>query len=170
MDRKKWYLLAGFAVLLAGMVFLNYKLNDDADARLAASAQPAGTPPAVSAQADAGTDYFDMFRKERDEVREIEIGYLDEIIAASASDSETLEEAQQQKLALVDNMEKELVIETMLIAKGFKDAAVTFGAGGVNVVVDAEELAAEQAAKILDIIINETGYTAEQVKIVANGQ
>ena len=169
-ERKKWYLLGAFAVVLAGLAFLNYRLSGNADKELTA-AQPTDAP-AVRAQAgiSGAGDYFDMFRLERDEAREMEIGYLDEIIAAGATDSETLEEAQQQKLALVGNMEKEMVIETMIVAKGFRDAAVTFGSGTVNVVLDASEITEEQAAQILDIVLCETGFRAEQVKIVVNEQ
>ena len=50
-------------------------------------------------QAEAtGTDanYFEAFRQERSETRELEIGYLDEVIATSASDAETLADAQEQ--------------------------------------------------------------------------
>ena len=160
-------ILVVFAVLLAGMVYVNYRLNSSADdALVETSSTPSGTP--VAAENTVTGNYFEVFREERDRTREIEIGYLDEIIAASASDSETLEEAQQQKLALVANMEAELVIEKLLLAKGFKDAAVTFHAGNATVVVNAEEISSEQAAQILDIVTRETDLSAQQVKIVVN--
>ena len=120
--------------------------------------------PALEASAPA--DYFQSFRDEREAVRKMEIEYLDEIIATSANDAETLNDAQQQKLELVSNMEKEFVIENLIRAKGFLDAAVTFRGGAVNVVVNAQELSKSEVAQILDIVRGETGESAENIKIL----
>ena len=93
--------------------------------------------------------------------------YLDEVIAASASDDETLADAQGQKLTLVENMEKEFTVESLIKAKGFEDAAVTFHAGTVNVVVKADELSDKQGvAQILEITKKETGEPAENIKVM----
>ena len=75
-----------------------------------------------------------------------------------------------QKLALVNNMEKEFTIESLIRAKGFRDAAVTFHGGSVNVVVDCETLTDEQVAQILDIVQRETGESAENVKVIPGAQ
>ena len=93
--------------------------------------------------------------------------YLDEIIAASANDSETLKDATEQKLRLVANMEAEFSAESMIRAKGFSDAAVTFHKGSVNVVIATEELSSEEVAQILDIVKRETGEKTENIKIMA---
>ena len=86
--------------------------------------------------------------------------YLDEVIAASASDDETLADAQGQKLTLVENMEKEFTVESLIKAKGFEDAAVTFHA------VKADELSDKQVAQILEITKKETGEPAENIKVM----
>ena len=70
-----------------------------------------------------------------------------------------------QKLDIVNNMEKELTVESLLKAKGFADAAVTLHAGSVNVILSAESLSEEQVAQVLDIVIRETGEPAENVKV-----
>ena len=101
--------------------------------------------------------------------RSLEIEYLDEIIAASANDSETLKDATEQKLRLVANMEAEFSAESMIRAKGFSDAAVTFHKGSVNVVIATEELSSEEVAQILDIVKRETGEKTENIKIMAGG-
>ena len=110
-------------------------------------------------------DYFGSFRQERSDTRALEIEYLDEVIATSGSDAETLADAQEQKLALVENMETELTVESLIKAKGFHDAAVTFHAGSVNVIVDSEALDDSQVAQILDIVMRETGESADNIKI-----
>ena len=103
-------------------------------------------------------------------MRATEIEYLDEVIAVSYSDAETLADAQAQKMALVENMEAEFTIENLLRAKGFADAAVTFHKGSVNVVVDSPALSSEQVAQILDIVKRETGESADNIKIVSEGE
>ena len=62
-------------------------------------------------------DYFATFRDDREQVRKLEMEYLDEVIAASASDDETLADAQGQKLTLVENMEKEFTVESLIKAE-----------------------------------------------------
>ena len=164
---KKYLVLIVVAVLFAGAFLLNIAANakpeeqtEDLDVLEEAAAS-------AETSAAASKDYFETFRQDREAVRELEMQYLDEVIAASASDQETLGDAQQQKLALVENMEKEFTIESVIKAKGFEDAAVTFHSGTVNVVVKCEELSDAQVAQILDIVKKETGEPADNIKIMA---
>lgn len=164
---KKYAVLLVVALLLAGAIYVNVRLNSGAEAggmEQAALGDGEGGEPAL--QTEAGTDYFESFRTERDAVRTAEIEYLDEVIAVSYNDAETLADAQEQKLALVENMEAEFTIESLLKAKGFADAAVTFHKGSVNVVVDCEELTQEKVAQVLDIVKRETGESADNIKII----
>lgn len=161
--------LVCLGLLLVLAVLASVKLNKDEAARretqaAGAAAEDVSIEPALEASAPA--DYFQSFRDEREAVRSMEIEYLDEIIATSANDAETLNDAQQQKLELVNNMEKEFVIENLIRAKGFADAAVTFRGGAVNVVVSAEQLSQSEVAQILDIVRSETGESADNIKIL----
>ena len=165
-------------MLLAGVVYWNYSLNAGKETEgVGTAAQGGGESFHIESMSGdtletsaAGEDYFESFRTERESVRELEIGYLDEIIATSASDAVTLADAQAQKLALVNNMETEFTIESLIRAKGFADAAVTFHGGSVNVIVDCETLSDEQVAQILDIVQRETGESAENVKVIPGAQ
>ena len=159
---KKYVAIAAAAILLAGVVYFSCSLNKgkkpvNADA----DAMPQATGDSVAAN--------EAFREERESTRSLEIEYLDEIIAASANDSETLKDATEQKLRLVANMEAEFSAESMIRAKGFSDAAVTFHKGSVNVVIATEELSSEEVAQILDIVKRETGEKTENIKIMAGG-
>lgn len=161
---KKYLVLAVVAVLFAGAFVLNIMANGE---RPETEADVFEETMTEDAEQPVTADYFETFRKDREEVRKLEMEYLDEVIAASASDQETLEDAQKQKLALVDNMEKEFTIESMIKAKGFEDAAVTFHSGTVNVVVKCSELNEGQVAQILDIVKKETGEPAKNIKVMA---
>lgn len=162
---KKALTLAGVTLLLAGAIVANALLvkdkEDDAKGTLSTEAG------AVSQTSSAGAvqmGFFDSFRNERDATRAEEIAYIDTIIEQGA-DAETMTDAQQQKLSIVEGMEKEMTIESLLKAKGFTDAAVTLHSGSVNVILSAESLADEQVAQVLDIIMRETGEAAENIKV-----
>ena len=121
----------------------------------------------VSEAASSGVvqvGFFESFRNERNTARSQEIAYIDTIIEQGA-DAETMADAQQQKLSIVDGMEKEMTIESLLKAKGFTDAAVTLHTGSVNVILSAESLTDEQVAQVLDIVMRETGEGAENIKV-----
>jgi stage III sporulation protein AH len=162
---KKVLTLAGVALLLVGAVVANFLINrtkneEDAQAVNANTGDSAQTVSVVTAQAS----FFESFRTDREKTRAEEIKYLDTIIEQGA-DAETLADAQQMKLSIVENMEKEMTIESLLKAKGFADAAVTLHSGSINVILSAESLSEEQVAQVLDIILRETGESAENVKV-----
>ena len=175
---KKYLVLMVVAVLFAGAcvccaLFQNFfvgafLLNLKTNAAKTGSGEGEAFQPAEEAQEGEYVpgDYFATFRDDREQVRKLEMEYLDEVIAASASDDETLADAQGQKLTLVENMEKEFTVESLIKAKGFEDAAVTFHAGTVNVVVKADELSDKQVAQILEITKKETGEPAENIKVM----
>ena len=162
---KKYLVLAVVTVLFVGAFVLNLMANGEATAETNTNVDAGDTGAGIMEHAEAD-DYFEMFRQDREEVRQLEMEYLDEVIAASVSDQETLADAQQQKLTLVENMEKEFAIESMIKAKGFEDAAVTFHSGTVNVVVKSDELEDSRVAQILDIVQAQTGEPAKNIKVM----
>lgn len=172
--QKKVGVIAAVALLLILSVFLNYRLNSGD----LSETMENGNNIQIESNADlsnetssvyAGTDYFASFRSNREAVRAKELEYLDAIITDSRTNEETLKDAQEQKIDIINNMEKEFTMESLLMAKGFRDAAVTLHQGTVNVIVDSEPLSSEQAAQILDIVLRETEVKAENVKVSAKG-
>jgi len=74
--------------------------------------------------------------------------------------------AQEELIAIAKNIDKEGAIENLIKAKGFKDALVFINEGNVNVVVKTDGLIQTQAAQIQDIVISQTGVSADKIKIV----
>lgn len=158
LNRRTMTLLAVCLLLLAAVaanVIMNRSEEKAADA--------AATAVSVSAPGAQGS-FFDMYRSERDSVRTQELAYLDAIVA-QGGDEATLSEAQKQKMTLVDCMESELNTENLIRAKGFEEVIVSMHNGSVNVIVDADALTDEQVAQILDIVLRQTGETAENIKV-----
>lgn len=151
---KKIIVLSVMVALLVATGVLNWALND----RLTAS-DP------IDANAVTET-FFSAYRSEREATRESEFLYLDAIISSETSSEAAKTAAEEQKLGLVERMEKEMQLESLVKAKGFEDAIVTMSDSGVNVVVGTAELTAEQAAQIYDIVRSETDLTAGDVKII----
>ena len=151
---KKIIVLSVMVALLVATGVLNWALND----RLTAS-DP------IDANAVTET-FFSAYRSEREATRESEFLYLDAIISSETSSEAAKSAAEEQKLGLVERMEKEMQLESLVKAKGFEDAIVTMSDSGVNVVVGTAELTAEQAAQIYDIVRSETDLTAGDVKII----
>lgn len=154
---KKVLVIAGLAILLAVTGVLNWKFAADKKARQQAEGN-GGTEQTVSSFAD--------FRTERERVRTQELTSIDSIINNENTDMQTLAEAQKMKLELTDTMEKELLIEGLLKAKGFEDAVITISDTAVNVIVKQKDLTKQQVAQVLEIVLREAGdISAENVKI-----
>ena len=151
---KKIVVLSVMVALLVATGVLNWALND----RLTT-----GEPIDVGVVTET---FFAAYRSDREATRESEFLYLDAIITSETSSEAAKTAAEEQKLDLVERMETELQLETLVKSKGFEDAIVTISDSGVNVVVGTPELSAEQAARIYDIIQSETTFKAQDVKII----
>ena len=81
----------------------------------------------------------------------------------SASGSKVKEEATAQKMQLLEYMEQEKTIETLLRNKGLPESFVVITESGVNVTVNSEELDQSMVTKICDIVMRETGREASQI-------
>lgn len=163
--KKTTMVLIGTGVLLAVAIIVNANRAKEVEPE---TEQPAIHIESTAAQTEGAAEsanYFAVFRQDRENVREQEVQYLETIIQEERTDAETLKDAQERKLALVELMEQEFNVETLLRAKGFSDAAITIHNGTVNVVLKTEELNEKMVAQVLDIVCRETGANAEQVKI-----
>lgn len=164
-NKRFFFVLAAALLLLAGAVVLDLKLGKDSDTR-DRSAEPELTEaPSSMTMAGIANGYFNDFREERSRVRAQEIEYLRSVISSENTDAEAVAEAQNRLLQLVENMEKEFTVESRIRGKGFTDAAASVKADSVSVVVEGASLSEEEAARILEIIISETGLPASAVSI-----
>lgn len=179
MNNKKagrYLLLGALVVVLIGVGYLNYALgsspvpaDQSAQAGDLAESEIEGAMSADDLAVMSTDNYFQDYKANRESVREKEVSYLDSIIADENSDAETIKDAQDQKIQIVQQMENELTIEGLLMASGFDDAIVTVQSGSVNVVIKAAQISKEDAAKILEIVRQETGEPAQNIKVILQG-
>ena len=111
-------------------------------------------------------DYFEAYRENRQSIRDMEMRYVQTISDNENTDASVKKEAEERLLAIAALMEKELKIENLIKAKGFADAVAFVEDGAINIVIKAEEITGAQATKILKIVVDETGESAQNVTII----
>lgn len=155
-NAKKVIVLCSMVALLVLTGVLNFVLNGD----LLSKDNP------TTVGGDAVTTFFSDYRTNRETARAEEMSYLDAIISSEDSSAEAKTTAEEMKQELLGNIEAELVIESLIKAKGFDDAVVTMSTNNVNVIVNKSELESQEVAQILSVILEETEYTASEVVVV----
>ena len=120
----------------------------------------------VETSAKAEEDYFTSAKKEREEAREKMNETIEEML-----DTDKLSEGDKKTIlnkieTLGTNIERENNIETLLKAKGFKEAVAIIGEEGISVVVKSEGLTSAQTLQIQDIVTSETSIALANIKII----
>lgn len=150
--RTKIIIIAVMVLLLGVTGYLNVMLNKS-----------------VSNNNDGTTttsSYFQTYRTDRESTRDQEMLYYDAIIASESSSEEAIKNAEEAKLALINQMEQELVVEGLIKSKGFADCVVTISDSNVNAVVKAAELTSSEVAQIVSVIQTELSVGIENIKII----
>lgn len=113
-------------------------------------------------------NYFTSYRTERTSSRNEQILQLDAVIASEQADDKAVDEAIDMKLKLTSLMEKELLLENLIKAKGYEDAVVTIGSssGNINVLVKDAEFEQDDAIAIYTILMDEADASPDKVKII----
>ncbi len=149
--RTKIIIIAVMVLLLGVTGYLNVMLNNS-----------------VSSNEETATtsSYFQTYRSDRESTRDQEMLYYDAIIASETSSADAIATAESAKLALIEQMEQELVVEGLIKAKGFEDCVVTISDSDVNAVVKSGDLTETEVAQIVDIIQSQLNTRLENIKII----
>lgn len=135
-NAKKIAIMSTLVVLLAVVAVINFVLAGTQNA-------------AVDGSATVKATYFTTYRDRRSSTRNEEFVQLDSIIETYAKDTEEYASAVARKQELVSLMEDELVLESIVKAIGFSDAAITItDANNINVFVNSNELTEDNITKI----------------------
>ncbi|HZK01325.1 MAG TPA: SpoIIIAH-like family protein [Anaerovoracaceae bacterium] len=112
-----------------------------------------------------GSDaYFAEIRATMDMDRNEILSMLTSVIAESGTSPEK-DNATKQKLRIIEYMNTEKVVENLIVNKGFAEAFVVMTDTSVNVSVNKQDLNQSDVAKIMDVVIRETGRSADQIVI-----
>lgn len=152
--KKKIIILSVMVALLLVTGYVNVALNSS----LSSGATETSTTVAAN--------FYANYRTEREATRTQEIQFYDSIIASATSSEDAKEEAESNKLALIVQMEKELVTEGIIRGKGFDDAIVTSSSSNVNVFVKSAELNSTEVAQITSVVTEQLGVEIDRIIII----
>ena len=113
---------------------------------------------------DTASDYFAAVRLSRQEARDSAVNLLQEAMAYDTASEETSHELEE----LVAVALTEAQIESLVVAKGYADCVAYMSEDGISVAVAAPEAGLQQSdvALITDIILTQSDYRLEQIRIV----
>lgn len=171
---KKRAVVATVLLFVCAAVYMNWRyagsLEDTSKVlgeSTLVSGDKAGESVATAEPATTDDDYFSTARLSRKQARDNAIGMLKDAAADENADQTVLNEASETLQVLAGYTESEAKIENLVTAKGYADCVAFMGEESVSVVVeDKDGLDATDVARIMDIVVQETGYAPNQVKIL----
>lgn len=150
--RTKIIILAVMVVLLGVTGYLNVALNNSVKDDV-----PTQTTTA---------SYFASYRQDREARRDQELLYYQAIAESPSSTEEAIKNADEARLSLIAQMDKELVVEGLVKGLGFKDCVITMSTANVNVLIDSAVLTENEVAQVVAIIQEQLGTELKNIKII----
>ncbi|MBP3940798.1 MAG: SpoIIIAH-like family protein [Christensenellaceae bacterium] len=159
---KKTAVITGLFALMFVVGVANYALSKEE--KLPAEETLAETAESMTLEEDA----FEVFKNERAISRQQQLSYIESVCESTETDEEMKKEAQEMKLALAANMEKELMTEGLIKTKLSLDSVVSVGDDMANIVIKKTDLSNDEVTQIADIVISETGLDSQNIKIMSS--
>ena len=150
--KTKIIILAVMIVLLGVTGYLNVVLNNSVKEDV-----PTQTTTA---------SYFASYRQDRESRRDQELLYYQAIAESTSSTEEAIKNADAARMALIAQIDKELVVEGLVKGLGFNDCVITMSTSNVNVLIDAAVLTENEVAQVVDIIQQQLGTELKNIKII----
>lgn len=174
---KKRAVVASVLLLVSAAVYMNWRYTDGVEGSgekllgqstmVSAQEDPSATD-GESADVPAEDDYFATARLSRKQARDSAIRMLQEAELDENAEQSVLNEASETLQVLASYTVAEAQIENLVTAKGYRDCVVFMGEESISVVVSPPEggLTVTDVARIKDIVVNESDYTPQQIKIM----
>ena len=117
---------------------------------------------------ETGSGYFDSARLNRQQARGSALELLQEAAADEKADQKVVDEANASIQTMADDTLSEAQVENLVTAKGYGDCVCFIREDGVNLVVSSTDqgLSETDIAKIVEIVREETGLSADKIKII----
>ena len=152
--KKKIIILSCMVLLLAVTAVFNFLLAGNT--KLGTDDEPVST-----------AAFFAQYKTERSQSRSEQLVQLNEIISAETESTAAKDEALNLKLKLIEIIESELLMETLIEARGYEDAVVSIGltSNNINVIVKAADFTQDDAVIIYTILVDELDADPTNVTI-----
>ena len=189
---KRNAIAAAIVLFVCGAVYLNWSYSQDTaagknlgEAALVGSqndpllekqkeeAAEEGAAGEEGAQTEEGADaesgtYFSTARLNRQQARDNALSLLQEAAEDEKADQSSVDQANAAIQTMADYTMTEAQIENLITAKGYTDCVAFLGEDSISVVVSAmvNGMTDADAARIGEIVMEQTGLKADQIKII----
>jgi stage III sporulation protein AH len=178
---KRNAVAAAIVLFVCGAVYLNWSYTQDTE-----TGKNLGEAALVGSQRDdllkkdsdqakvegketaESATYFSTARLNRQQARDNALSLLQEAAQDEKADQAAVDEANAAIQTMADYTMTEAQIENLVTAKGYADCVAFLGENSISVVVSALEngMTDTDAARIGEIVMEQTGLTADQIKII----
>ena len=172
--------VAAVALFVCAAVYLNWSYGreetvgkDLGDPTLVSQSDPlvgqqTGGVGTEGGQAQVTSGYFATARLNRQQARDSALTLLQDAAARQDADQTMRDEANAAIQTMADYTVTEAQIENLVVAKGYADCVAFIGEDSVSLAVAAPEAGLTDAdtARIVDVVNQTAGFTAEQIKII----
>ncbi len=179
---KKQVLLGTLAVALGVAVYLNYyfakapsvmpdnidtqtQTNPSDDKNLGEALNVNGN--AENKEEQSPEEYFAMARENREASRKEATQTIKDLLSDVKATDEQKSAVTAQVIALTKAIEQESKIESLVKAKGFTDCLAYIESDKCSIVVQSDDLTAQDAAKISQVVTSQADIPAQKINIVA---
>lgn len=116
----------------------------------------------------AGGAYFATARLNRQQARDSALSLLQDAASREDADETVKNQLNDNIQTMADYTVTEAQIENLVVAKGYADCVAFIGEDALSLAVAAPEggLTEADTAKIVDVVNQSAGFTAEQIKII----
>ena len=173
---KRQLILAGLILTLGGAVYLNWQFSSTGDLLEGADAvsvsKELGQAEFVNTTGDKkvsekNQSTFKSTSKSTEKTTSPSAEMAKEMLQSSDQSESVKAEAVAKAAELAAVMEQQTNIESLIQSKGFDECLAFIQNGECSIVVKDNELTAEEAMIIKDIVTGQTGVSAEKIKITA---
>lgn len=119
-------------------------------------------------QEPSNNGYFATARLNRQQARDSALSLLQDAAAREDADETVKEQVNDTIQTMADYTVTEAQIENLVVAKGYADCVAFIGEESLSLAVSAPEggLTQTDTAKIVDMVNQTAGFTADQIKII----
>ena len=178
--KKRGAVYSVVALMLCVAVYLNWSYNKDNSSEVSkvdtgilhglGSDEHTRPSEQTGAQETPSQGYFASARLSRDKARDEALGILNATLENGSATQQARDEAAAAIQVMAQSAVQESRIEGLIVAKGYEQCVVYVNTNGINVIISKTEsgLTDADAARIKEIVIDETGVTADRIKIIEN--
>ena len=181
---KRNAVVAAIVLFVCAAVYLNWSYSQTGEAT-GAPGKTLGEATLVGTDAENGAetdpllppgggketlseDYFATARLNRQQARDSALTLLQKTTTDVGAEQVVKDTANVAIQTMADSTVTEAQIENLIIAKGYGDCIAFMSDDSISIVVSAKEggITTGDTAKITDIIVGETTFTTDQIKII----